>query len=182
MEWILICENLPALDKDGHSEKLIVWNGERVIDDCNYIPADGGFVVHAYGYEYDSYVVENVTHYMELSVLASPFLEVKKINLKQKMEYIDDLSYSNIVKIIQGEEVEGSGLLNLLSIELEDLRKNKEETESILRRLKSREETILRASQDVAKHIKKELPLSVIREKYIVILSKDNLLIQRNVI
>ena len=98
------------------------------------------------------------------------------------MEYIDDLSYSNIVNFVQSGEVEGSELLNILSLELEDLRENKEITEGILSRLKNREETILRASQDVAKHIKKELPLSVIREKYIVILSKDNLLIERNVI
>ena len=98
------------------------------------------------------------------------------------MEYIDDLRYSNIVDLVQSGEVEASDLLNILSIELEELRENKEITEGILSRLKNREETILRASQDVAKHIKKELPLSVIREKYIVILSKDNLLIERNVI
>ena len=66
MEWILISEKMPELDKNGHSEKLIVFNGERVIDDCSFIPSHGGFIVHAYGYDYDSYIVADVTHWMEL--------------------------------------------------------------------------------------------------------------------
>lgn len=66
MEWIKFSEQKPRLDKNGHSEKLIVFNGQNVIDDCSYIPEYGGFVVHAYGYDYDSYVVQNVTHWMEL--------------------------------------------------------------------------------------------------------------------
>jgi hypothetical protein len=66
MKWILFSDKKPDLDKNGHSDNVIVFNGKDVIDDCNYIPEYGGFVVHAYGYDYDSYIVQDVTHWMEL--------------------------------------------------------------------------------------------------------------------
>ena len=39
------------------------------------------------------------------------------------MKYIDDLSYSNIVSLIQGEEIKGADVLNNIALELEE--KNK---------------------------------------------------------
>ena len=98
------------------------------------------------------------------------------------MEYIYDLSWSNIVKLIQYEDIKGADLLNTCANELEDVRKEIAELESKVNRAKSREKTLLRASYDVAKHLKKELPLVVQRQGYIVVLSKDNLTIERNVI
>ena len=98
------------------------------------------------------------------------------------MEYIDDLSWSNIVKLIQHQDIKGADLLNTCANELEEVRKEIAEIESKLNRTKSRGETLLRASYDVAKHLKKELPLVVQRQGYIVVLSKDNLTIERNVI
>jgi len=98
------------------------------------------------------------------------------------MEYIDDLSYSSIVSLIQGEADKASVILNICANELEEVRKGIEETQRTLNRAKSRENTLLRASQDIVKHIKKELPLAVMREDYLVVVSKDNLSIERNVI
>lgn len=98
------------------------------------------------------------------------------------MEYIDDLSFSNIVKLIQQEDIKGADLLNACAIELEEVRKTIAELESEINRVKSREQTLLRASYDVANHIKRELPLAVQRQGYIVVLSKENLTIERNVI
>ena len=98
------------------------------------------------------------------------------------MEYIDDLSWSNIVKLIQGEEIKGADLLNTCAYELEEVRKKCTELEIELNRAKSREQTLLCASLQVAKYLKKELPLIVQRQSYIVVLSKENLSIERNVI
>jgi hypothetical protein len=98
------------------------------------------------------------------------------------MEYIDDLSWSNIVKLIQHEETKGADLLNTCANELEEIRKEIAELQSKINRIKSREETLLRASYDIAKHLKRELPLGVQRQGYIVILSKNDLSIERNVI
>jgi hypothetical protein len=98
------------------------------------------------------------------------------------MEYIDDLSYSNLVNLIQGEEIKGADLLNNIAIEMEEVRKTMKEAEAFLNRIKSREQTILRASKDVATLLKKELPLAVKRQDYIVVVSDINLTIERNII
>lgn len=98
------------------------------------------------------------------------------------MEYIDDLSWSNIVNLIQGQEIKGADLLSNCANELEAVRVELSELEKTLNRVKSREQTLLRAAQDVAKHLKKELPLAVMRQGFIVVLSKENLTIERNVI
>ena len=98
------------------------------------------------------------------------------------MKYIDDLSWSNIVNLIQHEEIKGADLLNTCANELEEVRKEIAELESKVNRVKSREQTLLRASYDVAKQLKKELPLAVQRQGYIIVLSKENLSIERNVI
>ena len=98
------------------------------------------------------------------------------------MEYIEDLSWSNIVKLIQGEESIAGDILNTCANELELVRTSIEKTQSLLNRTKSRENTLLRASQDIVKHLKRELPLAVKRQDYIVVVSNDNLSIERNVI
>jgi len=98
------------------------------------------------------------------------------------MKYIDDLSYSNLVNLIQGEEIKGADLLNDFALELEGVRKEIADYESTLSRIKSREQTLLRAGQDVAKHLQKDIPLAVKRNLYIVVLSKENLTVERNVI
>ena len=81
--WISVEMELPPVrdcDKkssDGWSLPIIVFNGESVIDDCtmHFKKPDGylgeketeyKFFVHAFGYDNDSYVVENVTHWMSL--------------------------------------------------------------------------------------------------------------------
>jgi len=98
------------------------------------------------------------------------------------MEYIDDLSYSNIVKLIQGEESIAGDILNACANELELVRTSIGKTQSLLDRTKRRESTLLRASQDIVKHLKRELPLAVKRQDYILVVSNDNLSIERNVI
>lgn len=98
------------------------------------------------------------------------------------MEIKEDLSWSGIVDFIQSENSKGADLLDCLAIELEDVRKELFELEDKTNRVKNREKTLLRAGQDVAKHLKKELPLAVQRQGYIVVLSTNNLSIERNVI
>ena len=65
MNWTQITDNLP---EEGTA--VIVWDGEKVIDDCTFMPWGGctefDWQVHAYGYDNDSYTVENVTHWMPL--------------------------------------------------------------------------------------------------------------------
>jgi hypothetical protein len=98
------------------------------------------------------------------------------------MNIIDDLSYSNLVNIIQGEDIKAADVLHSCANELEEIRSQIIETETNLIKLKSRENSLIQASQNVMKHIKKEPPLIVQRSGYVVVVYDNNVLIERNVI
>ena len=98
------------------------------------------------------------------------------------MKYIDDLSYSNIVNIIQGEEIKGADTLNCIALEMEENNKIIEKLESDLARAKGRKDTLISGSQRVLQHLKKEYPLAVQRNNYIVVVTEKNISIERNVL
>lgn len=98
------------------------------------------------------------------------------------MKYIDDLSYSNLVSIIQGEEIKGADVLNSIACEMEENNKVIEKLESDLARAKGRKDTLIEGSKRVLQHLKKESPLAVQRQGYIVVVTKENISIERNVL
>lgn len=98
------------------------------------------------------------------------------------MKYIDDLSYSNLVNLIQGEEIKGADILNNIAHEMEENNKIIEKLESDLSRAKSRKVSLIEGSQRVLQHLKKDYPLAVKRDKYIVVVTKENISIERNVL
>ncbi len=91
------------------------------------------------------------------------------------MKYIDDPTWLNIVNFVQGDEIKGANLLNIYAFKLEELRKDIRLLEKKLNSVKSIEKKLLIASQDVAKHLKKQLPLAVKKKDYILVLSDINL-------
>jgi hypothetical protein len=95
---------------------------------------------------------------------------------------IEDLSYSGLGNLIQGEEIKAADILNECAVELERVNVNVNELEHSLKVLKSRQEDLIRAGALIAKHLKRELPLAVKRQNYLVIVSENNLTIERNVI
>ena len=98
------------------------------------------------------------------------------------MKYIDDLSFSNLVNLIQGEEIKGADILNNIAHEMEENNKIIEKLERDLARAKSRKGSLIEGSQRVLQHLKKEYPLAVKRDKYIVVVTKENISIERNVL
>jgi hypothetical protein len=76
------------------------------------------------------------------------------------MEYIDDLSFSNLVNLIQGEEIKAADILHTIALEMEDNNKVIEELESQLSIAKGRKDTLISGTQRVMQHIKKEYPFS----------------------
>lgn len=98
------------------------------------------------------------------------------------MEYIDDLSQSNIVDKIQGEDIKGADFIYVCSLELEDVRAQIKEIENKLNMLKSRERSLVIVGRDVAKHLKKELPLYVKRKDIVIKVTDNDLIINTNVI
>jgi hypothetical protein len=101
---------------------------------------------------------------------------------KIKMKYIDDLSFSNIVNIIQGEEIKGGDVLNSIAHEMEENKKIIEKLEKDLERAKNREGSLITGTQRVMQHLKKEYPLAVQRNGYIVVVTDKNISIERNVL
>ena len=102
--------------------------------------------------------------------------------IKIKMEYIDDLSFSNLVNLIQGEEIKAADVLHTIALEMEENNKTIAELESKLNCAKSRKESLISGSQRVMQHIKREYPLAVKRQDYIVVVTKENISIERNVL
>jgi hypothetical protein len=98
------------------------------------------------------------------------------------MEDIDDLSFSNLVNLIQGEEIKAADILHTIAVEMEENNKVIEELESQLSIVKGRKDTLIAGSQRVMQHIKREYPLAVKRQDYIVVVTKENISIERNVL
>mgnify|MGYP003435509382 FL=1 len=98
------------------------------------------------------------------------------------MKYIDDLSFSNLVNLIQGEEIKGADILNSIAHEMEENNEIIKKLETDLARAKSRKGSLIEGSQRVLQHLKKEYPLAVKRDKYIVVVTKENISIERNVL
>jgi hypothetical protein len=98
------------------------------------------------------------------------------------MEYIEDLSFSNITNIIQGEEIKGSDLLNCIALEMEENKKKIEQLEYDLACAKGREGTLIEGSKRVLKHLGKHYPLAVKRKEYIVVVTENYISIERNVL
>ena len=98
------------------------------------------------------------------------------------MEYIDDLSYSNLVNLIQAEEIKGADVLNIIAHEMEENNKIIEKLESDLACAKGRKNSLFEGAKKVMTHLKKEYPLAVQRQSYIVFVTEKNISIERNVL
>lgn len=94
----------------------------------------------------------------------------------------DDLSYSGIAKQVQHDEGKGAELINICANELEDLRIEMNHLETRISRIKAREHQLLCGSRSVAQHLNKELPLAILRQGYIIVLTEGSMTIERNVI
>ena len=98
------------------------------------------------------------------------------------MKYIDDLSFSGLVSLIDGSETKGADVLNNIAHEMEENKKIIEKLEKDLQLAKNREGSLISGTQRVMQHLKKEYPLAVQRKDYIVVVTKENISIERNVL
>ena len=98
------------------------------------------------------------------------------------MKYTDDLSFSGLVSLIDGSETKGADVLNNIAHEMEENKKIIEKLEKDLQLAKNREGSLISGTQRVMQHLKKEYPLAVQRKDYIVVVTKENISIERNVL
>ena len=65
---------------------------------------------------------------------------------------------------------------------MEENNKTIEKLESDLTRAKGKKDTLISGSKRVMQHLKKEYPLAVQRKDYIVVVTTENISIERNVL
>lgn len=95
---------------------------------------------------------------------------------------IDDLSYSGLVGIIQGDKRAAADTINSCALELEALLEQIKKVEAHLASLNSRKASLIYASELICKHMKLQRPLAVQRQGYIVVITEHNMSIERNVL
>jgi len=99
-----------------------------------------------------------------------------------EIKHIDDLSYSNLVDIIQGEDIKAADVLTSIAYEAEETNIIISKLEMDLAISKTRKKALIDGAKKVLKHIEKEPPLAVQRNGFIVVVTDENISIERNVI
>jgi hypothetical protein len=97
------------------------------------------------------------------------------------MKKIDDLSFSGITDLIQGEEIKGADILVNIALEKEELEAEIEQVQNKLHQLKTRRDIVNNGANHVLKHLEKKAPLAVQRTSFIVVVTDKNISIERNV-
>lgn len=95
---------------------------------------------------------------------------------------VDDLSYSGITNGIQGDIPKGINMIVKIASEKEVLDRQITGMEATLQQFKTRQLQIKRGALNIVKHLNKEIPLAVKQDDFIVVISNDDITIERNVI
>ncbi|PAC27814.1 hypothetical protein [Flectobacillus sp. BAB-3569] len=96
---------------------------------------------------------------------------------------IEDFSYSGLVDLIQGDTEVAGDVLYDLAFQLKELNEEIDELEKKLKSAARQKAELYAASLRVLKHINKEVPISVAREKVIIqVFDSGYLEINNNVI
>lgn len=98
------------------------------------------------------------------------------------MRNIQDLSYSNIVNLVQKDENKGANLLVDFAVEVERIEITVKEQEEALKQLKLRKHQLITGQSYVIKHLNKEKPLRVIKKNLIVCIQGNESIIERNIL
>jgi len=95
---------------------------------------------------------------------------------------IEDLSYSNIVSVLQHSNEAAGEMLVKIAQEKEIVDENYKDLEIKLQQLKTRQLQLRKGSLFVLKHLKREAPLAVVRDGFIVVVTEGDVSIERNVL
>lgn len=122
---------------------------------------------------------------MRLNTIQCKQLTHLNINIQTKrsnMKYIDDLSFSGLTRSINGSETKAADALDSIALENEVARTIIQKLEEDLRRAKNRETELTTGAKNVMRVIGKNYPLAVQRKGYIVVVTQENISIERNVL
>lgn len=95
---------------------------------------------------------------------------------------IDDLSFSGLTNLIQGDTTKAADVLVEIAEEKEQLINEIEKTQNKLRQLKTRCDIIDNGANFVVRHLDKEFPLVVTKKDFIVVITGGDITIEKNII
>lgn len=162
------------------SMKMIIWPSKDEFVNVAYQKASVGYNYRRVFKDHDDDIY--YSGWMDCYDWLTEEFSKKRFKSNVVNRNIEDLSYSNLGNLIQGEEIKAADVLHECAVELEKVVVNIAELEQSLSYLRSRKAELINAGQLVAKHIQRDLPLAVKRQNYLVIVSENNLTIERNVI
>lgn len=93
-----------------------------------------------------------------------------------------DLSFSGIVGEIQGEEIKGADMIAKIANQKEKVDLEIKILEKELSQKKAESQQLVNGVEHILRHLKKETPLAVQRNVFIVLITDEGVSIQRNVI
>ncbi|AGO49672.1 hypothetical protein Phi13:2_gp062 [Cellulophaga phage phi13:2] len=94
----------------------------------------------------------------------------------------DELGWSEIVNLIGNEDISPAEILTEIALDKQSIEKDILIAETKLQRLKTKELQLKTSALHVMKYTKKEFPLVVINDGFIVVVTKDEITIESNVI
>ena len=94
----------------------------------------------------------------------------------------DELGWSEIVNLIGNEDISPAEILTEIALDKQSVEKDILIAETNLQRLKAKELQLKASALHVMKYTKKEFPLVVINNGFIVVVTKDEITIESNVI
>lgn len=95
---------------------------------------------------------------------------------------IQDLSFSNLVNIVQKDEEKAKYCLIKFADEMEFVKYKIQDLEKQLTYLKGRKESLIESAHQVCNMIEKPIPLAVISDGCIVVVSEISISIESNVL
>jgi len=95
---------------------------------------------------------------------------------------IEDLSWSKIVDLIQHENIKGADMLVEIATEKEQIDVDFLDAEIKLQQIKTRQLQLRKGAFLILKHLDKKAPLAVKRKDFIVVVTDDDISIERNVL
>ena len=102
--------------------------------------------------------------------------------MKEEKGYLCDLSFSGLVKLIDGDKEKGKEVLVEIATTHEELQTKKRKLKAELSAINNEIELLKSGADNVLRHLKILTPMAVILKDKIIIIYENDIVIEKNVI
>ena len=102
--------------------------------------------------------------------------------MKEEKDYLSDLSFSGLVKLIDGDKEKGKEILIEIATTHEELLTKKRKLKAELSAINNEIELLKSGADNVLRHLKILTPMAVLLEDRIIIIYENDIVIEKNVI